>query len=56
MSAPLGSGALAGTTYPIDRSDTARAAGLRTQPMDNSLDGVSDRDFALEFLVATLAS
>ncbi len=46
---PLGSGALAGTTYPIDRWQTARALGFDA-PMDNSLDGVSDRDYALEFL------
>ncbi|MEA4814252.1 MAG: argininosuccinate lyase [Oscillospiraceae bacterium] len=46
---PLGSGALAGTTYPIDRFATAEALGFR-KPMDNSLDGVSDRDYALEFL------
>ncbi len=46
---PLGSGALAGTTYPIDRWQTARALGFDA-PMDNSLDGVSDRDYALELL------
>ena len=39
---PLGSGALAGTTYPIDRFMTAQALGF-DKPMDNSLDGVSDR-------------
>ena len=46
---PLGSGALAGTTYPIDRWETAQALGF-TAPMGNSLDGVSDRDYALELL------
>lgn len=48
---PLGCGALAGTTYPIDRWDTARALGF-DGPMPNSLDGVSDRDFALELAAA----
>ena len=46
---PLGSGALAGTTYPIDRWETAQALGFAA-PMSNSLDGVSDRDYALELL------
>ena len=46
---PLGSGALAGTTYPIDRWETAEALGFDA-PMSNSLDGVSDRDYALELL------
>ena len=46
---PLGSGALAGTTYPIDRWQTAKALGFDA-PMSNSLDGVSDRDYALELL------
>ena len=46
---PLGSGALAGTTYPIDRMQTAQALGFR-QPMSNSLDGVSDRDHVIELL------
>ena len=46
---PLGSGALAGTTYPIDRFLTAGALGF-DGPMSNSLDGVSDRDYALELL------
>ena len=46
---PLGSGALAGTTYPIDRWETAKALGFAA-PMSNSLDGVSDRDYALELL------
>ena len=47
---PLGCGALAGTTYPIDRRwKTARDLGF-DRPTGNSLDGVSDRDYALEFL------
>ena len=45
---PLGSAALAGTTYPIDRAQTAHQLGF-TQPTRNSLDSVSDRDFAIEF-------
>ena len=44
---PLGSGALATTTYPIDRKMTADLLGFK-QPMDNSLDGVSDRDYCVE--------
>ena len=46
---PLGSGALAGTSLPIDRRMTAKALGFDA-PTANSLDGVSDRDFAIEFL------
>jgi argininosuccinate lyase len=46
---PLGAAALAGTSYPIDREQTAHALGF-DRPMANSLDAVSDRDFALEFL------
>ncbi|MBC8129587.1 MAG: argininosuccinate lyase, partial [Rhizobiaceae bacterium] len=46
---PLGAAALAGTGFPIDRFATARALGFR-EPTRNSLDSVSDRDFALEFL------
>ena len=46
---PLGSGALAGTTYPIDRWQTARALGF-DRPCGNSMDGVPDRDYALELL------
>ncbi len=46
---PLGSGALAGTTYPLDRELTAALLGFNGISM-NSLDGVSDRDFALELL------
>ncbi len=48
---PLGAAALAGTSFPIDREMTARALGFDA-PMANSLDAVSDRDFALEFLSA----
>ena len=48
---PLGSGALAGTTYPIDRNMTAKALGF-DGPCMNSLDGVSDRDFFIEFASA----
>jgi len=48
---PLGSAALAGTAFPIDRQATAAALGFE-RPMGNSLDGVSDRDFALEALSA----
>ncbi|MGE4612477.1 MAG: argininosuccinate lyase [Paracoccaceae bacterium] len=46
---PLGAAALAGTAYPIDRDMTAHALGF-DRPSANSLDAVSDRDFALEFL------
>ena len=46
---PLGAAALAGTSFPIDRTATAEALGF-DRPMANSLDAVSDRDFALEFL------
>src|SRR6476469_2333499 len=48
---PLGAGALAGTSFPIDRVMTAKALGF-DRPAANSLDAVSDRDFALEFLAA----
>ncbi len=53
---PLGSAALAGTPYPIDRDHTAAALGF-DRPTANSLDAVSDRDFALEYLAtAAIAS
>jgi argininosuccinate lyase len=48
---PLGAAALAGTSFPIDRKATAKALGF-DRPMANSLDAVSARDFALEFLAA----
>ncbi|MEY3003041.1 MAG: argininosuccinate lyase [Pseudomonadota bacterium] len=48
---PLGAAALAGTSFPIDRHMTADALGF-DRPMANSLDAVSDRDFALEYLAA----
>jgi argininosuccinate lyase len=48
---PLGAAALAGTSFPIDRFATAEALGF-ARPTANSLDSVSDRDFALEFLSA----
>ncbi|MBT6138496.1 MAG: argininosuccinate lyase, partial [Rhodospirillaceae bacterium] len=46
---PLGAAALAGTSFPIDRHATAKSLGFDA-PMRNSLDSVSDRDFALEYL------
>ncbi|WP_137699654.1 argininosuccinate lyase [Marimonas lutisalis] len=49
---PLGAAALAGTSFPIDREMTAKALGF-DRPAANSLDAVSDRDFALEFLAAS---
>ncbi|MCB2115919.1 MAG: argininosuccinate lyase, partial [Rhodobacteraceae bacterium] len=52
---PLGAAALAGTSFPIDRHMTAKALGF-DRPMANSLDAVSDRDFALEFLAAASIS
>lgn len=48
---PLGAGALAGVTYPIDREMTSRELDF-AGPAENSLDAVSDRDFVLEFLSA----
>ncbi|MEN8179784.1 MAG: argininosuccinate lyase [Pseudomonadota bacterium] len=48
---PLGAAALAGTTYPIDRQHTAQLLGF-DRPSENSLDSVSDRDFAIEFSAA----
>jgi argininosuccinate lyase len=50
---PLGAAALAGTGFPIDRHATARALGFDA-PTNNSLDSVSDRDFAIEFLTAAV--
>ena len=52
---PLGAAALAGTSFPIDRDFTAAALGFDA-PAANSLDAVSDRDFALEFLAAAAIS
>ena len=53
---PLGAAALAGTSFPIDRHMTAKALGFDT-PAANSLDAVSDRDFALDFLsVASISA
>lgn len=52
---PLGSGALAGTTYPIDRQEIADDLGFDS-PCLNSLDAVSDRDFVLEILFAASTS
>jgi argininosuccinate lyase len=52
---PLGAAALAGTSFPIDRHATAAALGF-DRPAANSLDAVSDRDFALEFLAAAAIS
>ena len=54
---PLGSAALAGTTYPLDRERVARTLGMvdaagKAQVCQNSLDAVSDRDFAIEFTAA----
>ena len=48
---PLGAGALATSTYPVDRFQTAADLGFK-KPTDNSMDSVSDRDFAIEFLAA----
>ncbi len=48
---PLGAGALATSSYPIDREFTAHALGFK-KPTENSMDSVSDRDFAIEFLSA----
>ncbi|TAN47694.1 MAG: argininosuccinate lyase [Methylococcaceae bacterium] len=48
---PLGAAALAGTSYPLDRAYTAELLGFE-RPAENSLDAVSDRDFAIEFVAA----
>lgn len=48
---PLGAAALAGTSYPIDRHMTSELLGF-DRPSENSLDAVSDRDFAIEFCAA----
>ena len=48
---PLGAGALATSTYPLDRFQTAAALGFK-KPTDNSMDSVSDRDYAIELLSA----
>lgn len=52
---PLGSGALAGTTFPLDREQVARELGFESVCL-NSLDGVSDRDFIIEFTSAASIS
>ncbi len=52
---PLGSAALAGTSFPLDRDSTAKALDF-DRPTANSLDAVSDRDFALEFLSSAAIS
>jgi len=49
---PLGAAALAGTSFPIDRAYTAKLLGFDA-PAENSMDAVSDRDFAIEFVSAT---
>jgi len=49
---PLGSAALSGTSYNIDRKYTAKKLGFR-KPTDNSIDSVSDRDFAIDFLYSS---
>jgi argininosuccinate lyase len=49
---PLGSAALSGTSYRIDRNYTAKKLGFK-KPTDNSIDSVSDRDFAIDFLYAS---
>ncbi|NBI10056.1 argininosuccinate lyase [Colidextribacter sp. OB.20] len=48
---PLGAGALAASTYPVDRFETAKALGFK-KPTDNSMDSVADRDYAIELLSA----
>jgi argininosuccinate lyase len=49
---PLGAAALAGTGFPIDRGATAKALGFANGPTANSIDSVSDRDFAIDYLAA----
>ena len=49
---PLGSAALSGTSYKIDRTYTAKKLGFK-KPTDNSMDSVADRDFAIDFLYAS---
>ena len=49
---PLGSAALSGTSYKVDRNYTAKKLGFK-KPTDNSIDSVSDRDFAIDFLYAS---
>ncbi len=49
---PLGSAALSGTSYKIDRTYTAKKLGFK-KPTDNSIDSVADRDFAIDFLYAS---
>ena len=49
---PLGSAALSGTSYKIDRNYTSKKLGFK-KPTDNSIDSVSDRDFAIDFLYAS---
>ena len=49
---PLGSAALSGTSYKIDRNYTAKKLGFK-KPTDNSIDAISDRDFAIDFLYAS---
>jgi len=52
---PLGVSALAGTSYNIDRNFTSKKLGFK-KPTDNSIDTVSDRDFALDFLLSFFLS
>ena len=57
---PLGSAALAGTSYPLDRERVAKTLGMvdeqgHAQVCQNSLDAVSDRDFAIEFTAAAIS-
>ena len=47
---PLGAAALSGTSYNIDRNFTSKKLGFK-KPTDNSIDTVSDRDFAIDFLI-----